>query len=35
MFDKTDVLPPGPVDNNDIERKLIIEQDDYLESEEF
>jgi hypothetical protein len=30
MFDKSDVLPPGPVDNREIEKLLIIEEDDYL-----
>lgn len=35
MFDKSDVLPPGPLDNREIEKLLIIKEDDYLESEAF
>jgi hypothetical protein len=35
MFDKSDALPPGPLDNREIEKLLINKEDDYLESEEF
>jgi len=28
-------MPPGPIDNKDIERKLIEEQEYYLDSEAF